>query len=480
VLDALARTMNLAAFLGLVVLAPSSARAASPPSERGQPEVAAVPWNLAEPVDDEPIAPTNPRVSKTALAPVEPPPQPPPVATGSPLRPRRELERMSEKPIGPGKVKYKPGRGLLFESDNGKYALAMNLAAQFLYTLQDTTPVPMGQTKRTTNTFEIRRARLFLNGHVFSKHVKYWVQLQFSPRDLGISNGKIGQSPIFQWQVTFDWLRDFTPQVGLNFIPYARQRVAPIMKLQFVDNSIASYEFTLDRDIGVNIISKDLGGLGKLRYYAGVYMGEGPDFAKPVDFGLVYNARFEILPFGDFDDYAEGDHARLLEPKLSIGGAYAFADNDSRNRALGSAPSDGGSTDTHNATVDVVFKMAGFALLADAYYRFGRRKYGSAMGPPNDDGVSSYLPIELPRNGVGWTAQAGYLIPRVPFEIAGRYSGIHRLGSLTSLRNSHEAGPALSYYFAEHSIKLQLDYLHLWNEDSVRSDRVRLQLTLGF
>jgi hypothetical protein len=472
--------MTIAVFFALVLLAPSSAGAASPAPDRGQPEVAAVPWNLAEPEDDEPIAPSNATVSKTALAPVEPPPRPAPIATGSPLRPRRELERMSPKPIGAGKIQYKPGRGLLFESNDGNYALAMNIAAQFLYTLQDTTPIPDGQAKRTTNTFEIRRARIFFNGHVFSPHVKYWIQLQFAPRDLGLSKGRITQSPVFQWQVSFDWLRDFTPQVGMNFIPYARQRVAPILKLQFVDNSIASYEFTLDRDIGINFMSKDLGGLGKLRYYAGVFMGEGPDFAKPNDFGLVYNARFEILPFGDFDDYAEGDHARLLEPKLSIGGAYAFADNDARNRALGGAPADGGTTDTHNATVDVVFKMAGFALLADAYYRFGRREYGDLRLPPDENGIERYPAAELPRNGVGWTAQAGYLIPRVPFEIAGRYSGIRRVGVLTSIRNSHEAGPALSYYFAEHSIKLQLDYLHLWDEDDKRSDRVRLQLTLGF
>jgi phosphate-selective porin OprO/OprP len=392
------------------------------------------------------------------------------------------MEHMSAKPIGSAKINYKPGKGLVFESDNGKYMLAMNIAAQFLYTVNDQTPIPADAKKRTTNTFEIRRARAFFNGHVFSPHVKYWVQLQFAPRDLGLSGGKITQSPVFQWQATFDFLRDFTPQVGLNFVPYARQRVAPILKLQFVDNSIASYEYTLDRDIGINFMSKDLGGLGKLRYYAGVFMGEGPDFAKPVDFGLIYNGRVEVLPFGDFDDYAESDHARLLEPKLSIGAAYAFADNDSRSKALGpgNVPTDGGTTDTHNATVDIVFKMAGFSLLADAYYRYGYRKYGSATLPPDEMGNVSYAPTEAPRNGVGWTAQAGYLIPRVAFEIAGRYSGIRPIGSYTKTIRADEAGPALSYYFLEHSIKLQLDYLHIWDETGMRQDRVRLQLTLGF
>ncbi len=466
---------RIAAVVGLSALFGSASVAAAPATDRGRPEVASVPWTLAEPAEDEPAPqPETKPVSVTAKRAAEPAPSP--VPTGSRLRPPREMEHMSAKPIGRGNVAYKPGKGLVLESDNGKYMLAMNVAAQFLYTLEHEGK-PAEGAKPTTNTFELRRARLFFIGHVFNPHVKYWVQLQFAPRDLGLSDGKIQQSPVFQWQATFDFLRDFTPQVGLNFIPYARQRVAPILKLQMIDNSIASYEFTLDRDIGINFMSKDVGGLGRLRYYAGVFMGEGPHFAKKVDFGLIYNGRIEVLPFGDFDDYAEADHARLLEPKLSIGAAYAFADNDARNRALGVAPTDGGTTDTHNVTVDVVFKMAGFSLLADAYYRQGWRNYGDVM-VTDPNGSMNYAP-EAPRNGVGWTAQAGYLIPKVAFEIAGRYSGIRPVGSYTSLIRRDEAGPGLSYYFLEHSIKLQLDYLHIWSETQ-KTDQVRLQLTLGF
>lgn len=477
---------KLAGLIGFVALASSNTAQAGPPGDRGQPEVAAVPWTLAEP-DDEPIAPTNAKVSSTARAdPLAPVPAaespPPPTPVGSRLRPPREMEWMSEKPIGSGKIRYKPGNGLVMESDNGRFMLAMNLAAQLLYTLQDQTPAPEGQ-QRTTHTFEVRRARMFLNGHVVSKHVKYRVQLQFAPRDLGLANGKIAQSPLFQWQFTFDWLRDFTPQVGLNFIPYARQRVAPIMKLQFVDNSIASYEFTLDRDIGINVMSKDLGGLGKLRYYAGVWMGEGPDFAKPNDAGLVYDGRFEVLPFGDFDDYAEADHARLLEPKLSIGAAYAYAHKDARTRALAApadlVPKDGGTTNTHNATVDLVFKIAGFSVLADAYLRWGKRNPGD-IPPANPGGRLLPVVVQPPRNGVGWTAQGGFLIPRTGFEIATRYSGFRKIGKSSSIKDTDEAGPGVSYYFLEHAVKLQLDYFHGWNEDRWRTDRLRLQLTLGF
>jgi hypothetical protein len=39
----------------------------------------------------------------------------------------------------------------------------------------------------------------------------------------------------------------------------------------------------------------------------------------------------------------------------------------------------------------------------------------------------------------------------------------------------------LGYYFARHFLKLQLDYLHLWNDDiQLGTDQVRLQLQATF
>ena len=72
-------------------------------------------------------------------------------------------------------------------------------------------------------------------------------------------------------------------------------------------------EFTLDRDLGLDIRSKDLFGLDKLRYYAGVYIGEGRNTSNKTigagDQGLLYIGRVEIMPLGSFDDYSEADQA---------------------------------------------------------------------------------------------------------------------------------------------------------------------------
>jgi len=388
------------------------------------------------------------------------------------------VTRVVEREITKGIV-HKPGKGLSFGTADKRFSLTLNLAAQFLYTVNDTQPTPDGLPP-TTQTFEVRRARAIFQGNAFTEHMKYYLQLQFSPRDLGLTGGTIRQSPVFMAWAAFDRFRDFTPQIGIFFINYSRQRVQPILKLQFIDFSLASSEFGLERDIGIDLGSKDLGGLGKLRYHIGAFMGEGTDFAKPNDFGMTYVGRLEVLPMGKFDDdYTDVDFLRRRKPKLSVGVGYAFAHKDARNKAInGAAPTDGGTTDSHNITADAMLKVAGVMLLGDVWYRRGRRRYGNAI-VSDDDGNMMPAAREAPRSGIGWTAQGGFLIPRVAFEIGARYSGVRSIGP-SSIRDLDEVGPAISYYFAEHSWKLQLDHAHGWGEGGVRTERIRLELTVGF
>ncbi|HWB81641.1 MAG TPA: porin [Nannocystaceae bacterium] len=462
-----------------------------------------------EPIASEPVEPPTPIEPTEPDPPVEPAPvvepEPPPptppaparveapvphvdanaVAAAKPadppsrLRPPGEVERMAERPLGSGS--FKPGKGITWQTADKRFSVNLGVVTQWLYTFSDVHPRKPRE-QNTSQMFEIRRARFIIQGNVFTEHIKYYAQAQFSPRDLGIQDGKITQSPVFLWYTTFDRFRDFTPVVGVQWVPFSHQRTAPITKLQFVDFSLASQEFGLERDIGVQLMSNDIGGLGKLKYHAGVFMGEGVQFIKPTDVGMVYVGRLEVLPFGDFDDYPEVDFNRRLKPKLAISAGYAYDHGDRRNRPIGGAPglgvpfADLGTTDAHNATADVIFKMAGFSFLGDFWFRHGKRHSGEA----EDAMTGNDIAVELARNGIGGTAQAGFLIPRVPFEIAGRYSGVRPIGNATSLLALNEAGPALSYYFYEHSVKLQLDYHHGWGERNVRTDKLRLQLTVTF
>src|SRR5690606_28347545 len=100
---------------------------------------------------------------------------------------------------------------------------------------------------------------------------------------------------------------------------------------------------------------------------------------------------------------------------------YAFLAEGRGNRGiLGPAPSDGGTTDTHDVTADVMLKIAGVTVLGEYYWRKGRREYGDAI---IDDPVLGPTPAprEAPRDGWGWFGQVGWLVPRIPLELGTRY-----------------------------------------------------------
>ena len=399
-------------------------------------------------------------------------PLPPP----SPLAPVGEAAAMAERPFG--RATYRPGGGLTLRSQDDRFAVSVSMWGQLQFSVKrDQTP-PAGAAA-TGVTFEMRRARLVIQGHAFTPHFKYYVHLMFAPKDLAFKDGVPHRAPIFQWYTTVTRFKHAHVQAGFFFVPYARQRLQPLPRLQFIDNSTASYEFTLDQDIGVQVSSPDIAGLGLMRYYAGVFMGEGYDWYKPSDFGLTYMGRFEVLPLGMFEDFSEPDFERALRPKLSIGAAYAYSDRDRRTRAIsGTGFADGGSMRSHNLTADLMFKWAGLSVLADVYWRQASRQSG---GLHDVDGLP--IAVQAARNGHGWTAQMGLFVPRTRAEVIARSAGVRPPRSMpTSLGRLDEVGGGLVYYFYRHALKLQFDYIHTRGPalPTGRGDQLRMQLQLIF
>jgi phosphate-selective porin OprO/OprP len=392
---------------------------------------------------------------------------------------------LTESPVDPSQSKWVPGKGIEVSTQDKRFSLSFGMMGQLQMPILHTPAQPaIGTTPATdstlTTTLTFRRARLIFGGNIFTPNIKYKVQLTAAPVEMGFKDGVPHRTPILDWYFTFDRLRDLTFQVGQYKVAYNHQRMLRVTGMQFVDRSAANNEFTMDRDIGFDIRSKDVGGLGYLRYYAGVFLGDGIAKYGPSDFGFMYTGRVEVLPFGQYDDLEEGDHDRSTKPRMLIGGAYAFIDRDPHDNHgfFGALPADGGTTTTHNATADLNFRIAGFSLESAFFWRKGTRQPGNAVDINGDP-----IPTVAPRNGLGYFVQAGYLIPRVPLEMGARWGQILAQGAptQTSLRDQSEVGGVLGYYFARHFLKLQLDYLHLWNDDiALGTDQIRLQLQATF
>lgn len=393
------------------------------------------------------------------------------------LRPAHAQQSKTTTPSNaPVSFSFRPGKGLEVKTRGDYFVLRTRLRAQFLYTLS----VEGGEANEGSepeHAFQIRRARVAFTGSFFGKNNRYKVELAISPRDLSLSEDGLQRSPLLDWYVTFAHWRDATVRLGQFKVMYSRERVISSGNLTLVDRSIVNREFNLDRDLGIEIGSKDFLGLGYLRYTLGVYMGEGHSSFAAGNFGLMYIARLEVTPLGRFKGaYQEGDHRYHRQPKLSIGVAYAFLDEAKGNRGiLGRAPADGGTTDTHNITADLVFKWRGFALMGNLMWRNGTRNPGQQKNQQGE-----VIAPELPRNGLGFYGQASFLFqPPVPLQLALRASHIRPLGTseTTSLPEQNAAGGAISYYFAQHPFKLQLDYFYLWGTLTPNGNhRVRLQL----
>ncbi len=457
---------------------------AAPPSQT--PAEAPFDDAVAAPSRTPPDAPSD-----DAVAPPRTPAEagwPVPAAGAPSWVPASELRRMRPSPITA--ARWTPSRGVELQTADDRFSLRLRLRAQMRYELRhDTEP------RKVQNVFGVRRARIQFIGHLFNVHNKYYLQLAVAPRDMDWTEEGPTFTPIRNWEIRFDYLRDLTLTLGQMKKPFNRQRVISSGDLQMPDRTQVTAEFNIDRDVGIMLSSDDLGGVGVLRYRLGIYNGEGRDAYRLGDLGFTYVARVEIHPFRNAAenwDYDEVDWSRHRRPALAIGLGYAYDDRAQRERgSLGSRFVDGGTANFHHAEADVMLKVAGLSLTSEFQFRDGRRDFGDAT-------IVDPLGMEVPapripaRSGLGYYVQAGFLIPRQPLEITARWGQMFGLGQ-TSLPDADEVGGGFNWYIGGHSLKLQTDYMRLRSDVfdvqtqsfhrqswAAGANQVRLQLQLAF
>jgi len=364
----------------------------------------------------------------------------------------------------PANVLAEFGRGVTFRTSDRRFSLNLRGRIQARLTVSE-------QPERPQTEFQIRRMRLVFQGNFFGDDLRYYIQLAFSNLDTEPDL----RLPLRDAYVTWQGVRDLNVRFGQMKVPYGRQRVVSSSALQFADRSLGVGEFNLDRDVGVVAFSRDLLGLGhRLTYDLGVFGGDGRNRLTE-DFGLLYAARVQLQPFGEFDDLAEADTLRLDRPRLAVAVSAAYNQRSRRARSTF------GDTyrqpfDQYHVGVDLLFKWRGLSIQAEGLYRQadddGHLLGADAMGRPT---------YEYARSGLGYYVQAGYLLTR-HLEVAARWGEvIPNDGAVNALHRARELGGALSWYFQRHDFKLQADYFYLAGEDlSAGRHQARLQAQVYF
>jgi phosphate-selective porin OprO and OprP len=347
------------------------------------------------------------------------------------------------------------GRGVTFGSDDGDFTLTLRGRIQTRATTlaDDALFVP-------ETSFAVRRSRVVLLAGHKRYDLVFYVQLGFAPEDMEPDL----LIPLRDAVVTWTPLRDVNLRVGQMKVPFNRERVISSSALQFPDRTILNAELNLDRDIGAQLFSEDLLGVGgRLAYRLGVFGGEGRN-RPTLGTGMLYVARIEVRPVGTFEDeYVEVDHARSGPPRLAFGASLALNNQSRRQRSThGAFRAD--EVDLLHAQADLIFKWAGFSVQAELLAR-------QPTAP--EEGLAAT------RAAVGFMMQAGYLTSQ-GIELAGRVAEVSPMpGVASEVELLREMTGALSYYVLDHSLKVQADYGYLFGarlEGGRHLARVQLQL----
>jgi len=135
------------------------------------------------------------------------------------------------------------------------------------------------------STVSLRRARLYLMGHVFDPDMKYFIQIRAdSAKEYSQTQSTIQLYDYYLVNTKIDWLQG---QVGQFKVYFNRAQINSTASMQFAERALVSDAFTasgLDRrDIGLTIMNDEE--RFPLNYYFGVFGGAGPNFTSLGNYG---------------------------------------------------------------------------------------------------------------------------------------------------------------------------------------------------
>lgn len=362
------------------------------------------------------------------------------------------------------------GKGLQFIAADSSFSTKLNVRAQSLFS----STYNLDEESYSDN-LQIRRARIKMEGFIYSPKIEYKFEFALSNSDTGrpLAENNNTSNIVLDAIVNWNFAKGFNLIFGQTKLPGNRERVISSQRLQLVDRSLLNSRYNIDRDFGVQLHHESQSGDIVFKKILSVSSGEGRNMTSDNKGGYDYTGRVEVLPFGEFQssgDYFGGDLKRELTPKLSLGLTYDFNDRASRQGGqLGSFFDE--QRDLKTIFADAMFKYKGFSAMAEYA---DKKSNGSPVVETDIDGKVSKAFF----TGTGFNVQAGYLFKN-NVELAGRFTRINP-EAITQRDDNTQYTLGVSKYISGHTLKVQSDISLLQENSDAHELMYRFQIEIGF
>lgn len=363
----------------------------------------------------------------------------------------------------PVRSEYLPGKGLLFESKDGNYALRLHWRFQSRFSFPIAgDPITAAQfNEGDTTNLQLTRARIKAAGHIYKPWIEYYMQFNWPT------------STLYDFRMELTKYKAVRLLVGLDKIPFNREWMTSSRNQFAVDRSLVQRQFTSGRSVGASLLGHLFSGTAAdIQYWAGVWNGTGLTQSINDDSNPLYVGRFQWNPLGRPVDFFMTDIKFSEKPALSL--AVAAMDNVSPytrwndNGGVGgmlseiypcgttpgiscSNPNQGqpGQFRDNQVMAEAAFHYRGWAI----EHEFHWKTITDNLNQTKDMMYGSFAQISYFPH---------YLIPAIPQPLNGgfRYSFVKpQAGLSTGLRQEYTG--VLNWFFFGHNNKLTLDYSYL-------------------
>ena len=349
---------------------------------------------------------------------------------------KAEPEVKSEGPAKPqlsgraGNVEVKYVKGAVIKTPDDNYSIKLNASLQGIFSYNNP------DNSESESTFRLRRGRIIASGNVYAPWLKYSTQITLEGSRAAVRDAYV--------EAAFN--KSFIPRLGQYKVPFDREYLDSGFSLQLIERSIASSEFSLQRDMGLQISGKKI--FDSIDYSVGLFNGSGAN-QNNVDNDYMYVGRLVWSPLDSYT-YSESAVDNPSSPVffLALAGAY-MPGLEPGERAtlagnLGNTSIVPVESNVSQWTADLAYKSGGFSFMGGYHYRNIDPKDVTSFGE---------------QDARGYYIQGGFFFVPKHFEIAGRYAFIDPDNpEKISDNEKTEYTVGLNYYLSGHNVKAGINY----------------------